>query len=1022
MVWDGAAKVHGQSLNSNLLVGPDLLVPLPDVLMRFRQRKIGITGDIKEMFHQILFQQADQDSQRFLWRDGNSSVEPDTYIMKVMTFGSSCSPSTAQFVKNKNAMDFKDTHPRAVEAVTRSHYVDDLIDCTHTPEEAIKLISDVQFIHQHAGFELRGFHSNSPEVLGALANGTQDGTKMLEDKVNFAMERVLGMYWHTADDTFTYCLKFVKFNPHTDNFAPTKREILSTVMSVFDPLGFLAHFVVYAKIVLQEVWRCKTGWDDALPPILRNKWIQWLDDLPKVERVHVPRLYSDRMSPSPPTSIPLHLFVDASLDAFAAVAYFRIENESGVDSCLVMAKTRVAPIKPMTVPRLELQGAVLGTRLADSVIKSHDGLRIDKTIIWCDSRTVLSWLTSDLRKYNQFVTFRVAEILDSPVNIEWRWIPSEENVADDATKSKIVNLDMSTRWFTGPEFLRDPDSDWTFELNPTAFETTEELRQSYVLSHMVVPIHDFIDFTRFSKWQRLVCTMAYVRRFVHNSRATFDVRCFGVFSSEELMMAEVCLYKKIQYDSFQDELVIVRFNDTAPISKQKEFPKTSHIRLCSAYMDDYGVMRMRGRLDAAAITDTVKRPIILSRHHYVTHLIVDFYHHKYKHQHHQTVLNEVNQKYWIPALRVLLGVIRNRCQKCKNTAAVPRVPEMASLPKARLAVYTRPFTYVGIDYFGPILVVFGRGTAKRWGVLITCFTTRAIHLEIAHSLDTSSCIMAINNFVCFRGQPREFYSDNGTNFHGADNVLRQELENEFAKLDKDRIQEEFTTSEYSWTFNPPAAPHMGGVWERMIQSVKKCLDESMTARYPTDEVLKSLFAEAENIVNSRPLTYVALDSPDDEVLTPNHFLIGSSSGRKPAGDFGDVDLMRNNWRTAQAMADKFWDAFVVEYLPTIMKRTKWTKKVEPLRVDDVVLIVDDNFKRNTWPKGIIVEVFKDKSQHVRSARVRTSLGTFLTRPVSKLVVLEVRRDLDNQEFVKLRSTGSVNGVENVTNRALDSNF
>lgn len=217
----------------------------------------------------------------------------------------------------------------------------------------------------------------------------------------------------------------------------------------------------------------------------------------------------------------------------------------------------------------------------------------------------------------------------------------------------------------------------------------------------------------------------------------------------------------------------------------------------------------------------------------------------------------------------------------------------------------RPFTFVGIDYFGPIKVMFGRGTAKRWGVLITCLTIRAIHLKIAHSLDTSSCIMAINNFIGRRGQPKEFYSDNGTNFHGTDNTLRDE----FAKLDKNRIQEEFTTSEYSWSFNPPAAPHTGGSWERMVRTVKNCLDETMISRYPTDEVLKNLFIEAENIINSRPLTYVSLDSPNDEILTPNHFLIGSSNGRKPVGEFSDTDLLKNTWRTAQAMVDKFWKKF-----------------------------------------------------------------------------------------------------------------
>lgn len=225
---------------------------------------------------------------------------------------------------------------------------------------------------------------------------------------------------------------------------------------------------------------------------------------------------------------------------------------------------------------------------------------------------------------------------------------------------------------------------------------------------------ELIDFKRFSNWQRLVRATAYVLRFVHNLKSEFDCRVFGLLSSNELSLAESFLYKKIQYDCFQEELVIVRHNETVSVDKLKDFPKTSFIRTCSAYLDENGVMRMRTRLDrATAISDSVKCPIILDRRHYGSQLIVDYYHRKYKHLHHQTVLNEINQVFWIPKLRVLLGTIRNNCQKCKNTAALPRIPEMASLPAARLAVHTRVWTFVGIDYFGPIQVVFGRGTAKR---------------------------------------------------------------------------------------------------------------------------------------------------------------------------------------------------------------------------------------------------------------------------------------------------------------------
>lgn len=357
---------------------------------------------------------------------------------------------------------------------------------------------------------------------------------------------------------------------------------------------------------------------------------------------------------------------------------------------------------------------------------------------------------------------------------------------------------------------------------------------------------------------------------------------------------------------------------------------------------------------------------------------------------HQTVLNEIQQKYRIPGLRTIVNSIRNNCQKCKNTSAVPKIPEMAPLPSERLAVYTQPFTYAGVDYFGPILVVVGRSTQKRWGVLFTCMTSRAIHLEVAHSLNTSSCIMSVQNFIAQRGQPRKMFSDNGSNFHGADNELKEE----FKKLEQNRIQEEFTTTEMSWSFIPPKASHMGGTWERMIGIVKKCMDEVISIRHPTDEVLTNLMKLTMNIVNSRPLTYVSLDSSADEVITPNHLLHGSSNGMKPLGDFTGADALKNSWKTAQHMADKFWQAFVIQYLPTLVKRPKWHGKVVPLKVDDIVLIADENFKRNTWPKGIVVEVHKDKSGIIRSGRVRTDLGTFLTRPVSKLVVLEVQSKKD----------------------------
>lgn len=329
-----------------------------------------------------------------------------------------------------------------------------------------------------------------------------------------------------------------------------------------------------------------------------------------------------------------------------------------------------------------------------------------------------------------------------------------------------------------------------------------------------------IDLDRFSQWKRLVRTQAYLLRFVYNAKTNKPNRRTGSLSQDELIQAENALYQRAQRDVFLDEILILKHNENCPEEERKELQRSSELRRDSPYLDENNVLRTRGRLDAAKVLPLVtKRPIILPRHHRVTKLLVDSYHRKYKHMNHQTALNEIRQKYNIPAVRVVLKSIRNSCQKCKNSSTVPMIPEMAGLTLARLAAFTRPFTYTGVDYFGPFYVRQNRSTVKRYGVIFTCLTTRALHLEVADTLNTSSCIKAIRRFAARKGEAREFFSDNGSNFHGTENELKEEFE----KLNRELIQQEFTSTEQKWTFNPPTASHMGGAWERLIQTVKSCL-------------------------------------------------------------------------------------------------------------------------------------------------------------------------------------------------------
>lgn len=258
-------------------------------------------------------------------------------------------------------------------------------------------------------------------------------------------------------------------------------------------------------------------------------------------------------------------------------------------------------------------------------------------------------------------------------------------------------------------------------------------------------------------------------------------------------------------------------------------------------------------------------------------------------------------------------------------------------------------------------------------------------MEIAHSLDTNSCIMCIKNFILRNGQPREIYSDNGSSFHSSE----KELIEEFKKMDQSGMEERFTSSNMIWKFNPPATPHMGGVWERLIRIVKSCLNQTLQTRTPNDEMLNNLIVEAEYIVNSRPLTYVSLESADEEALTPNHILLGSSSGVKPLSNITDKDVARNTYKAVQVLANNFWRRFVLEYMPTLTKRTKWFKQVEPIKIGDIVVVADENHERNNWPKGIVEQLLPGKRGIVRQVMVRTAKG-IRRRSVGKLTVLDVR--------------------------------
>ncbi|XP_055909887.1 uncharacterized protein LOC129944468 [Eupeodes corollae] len=450
LVWDAAAKVDGVSLNSMLLKGPDHLTPMVSAIRKFRQRKVAIGGICAE----------DQNYQRFLWFE-QGALKPSVYVMLVKTFGSTCSPSCAEYIKNLNAKELKDRFPRAVQSILHNHYVDDMLDSVDSEEEAIQLARDVHYVHSQRGFQIRNWVSNSMTVLSALNTKSAD-TINLSSERELATENVLGMWWSTSDDSFVF-----KISNRYKN-----EDVLR---------GLLAFYVIHAKIIFQEIWRSGCSWDEFVHDKEYSKWLHWIRLLTEVTAMKIPRCYVRADFKHFP-EFEIHMFVDASEDGYAAVSYLRSTDGDLVDCVSLRCKTRVAPIKLMSIPRLELQAAVIGARLAKSLLATHS-IQISKLTFWSDSRTVLSWLRSDHHRYKQFVAFRISEILDLTELYDWRWISTSENVADDATKwQRIPDFSNDSRWLNGPFFLKLNSSDWPKE-DYKSKTTDEELRAQYMGYH-----------------------------------------------------------------------------------------------------------------------------------------------------------------------------------------------------------------------------------------------------------------------------------------------------------------------------------------------------------------------------------------------------------------------------------------------------------------------------------------------------------------------------------------------------------
>ena len=968
VVYDCAAQSQGQSLNSQVHTGPDRIQSLVGILLRFRLGEVAIAADIKAMYHQVAVKKDDRDVLRFLWwPDGDLAQQPKMYRMCRHLFGGRWSPSCCttalQFaVKRSQALTSEEQ-----EEVLQSFYVDDYLTSVNSATTAIERSKAVRETLNERGFLLTKWKSNNNKVLSGLQEPSRPEEDVSIHPSDESVERALGIVWNLKADVLSY-------NVTVSNKHITRRGMLSTLSSIFDPLGIASPFILKARLIVQQLCRDKRGWDEPVPSQQEHDWKNWMQELPELAQFQVPTWMAVG---DPHAEHQLHHFCDASSTAYGVVTYLVTKNHSGlVTSRILAAKSRLAPLKVVSVPRLELMGATLAAR-QDSAIKRELKGRVTlmPSHFWTDSMIVLQYINNEARRFQTFVANRIAVIREICSPGQWHHVGTEVNPADDCSRGLSPRQLMTPRWLQGPAFLSGQrELVWPpFKSSPISEQDPEVKREKVTCLAASTPNSPVLAMIlHYSDWYKLRRAVAWLKQIIKvKTKRAQPCEKLPFSSLEE---AELLIIKTVQREEYEEEL--------EELKKSNKTSKKSRLRKLHPMLQE-NVLRVGGRLDKAPIPDDAKHPIILPSNHHASTLIIRDVHQRLGHAGREHVLAAVREKYWMVGGRNAVRRVLGHCLVCRKREGPTVSQQMADLPQDRVTPGGHPFRSTGVDVFGPFQVKYRRGRVVRHICLFTCLTTRAVHLEVIHDLTADSFLQAMQRFTARRGRVQVIRSDNGRNFVRAAKEIKANLAAWKASpaVDK-KLKEEGIT----WIFNPPYASSHGGVWERQIRSVRRVLAGLSQEQVLTDQGLLTLMCTVENIINSRPLTTVSSDPRDLNPITPNHLLIPQVSleSGEPFTDPNAAQLSRRQLQQINLLADTFWKRWVKEYLPELQRRHKWQRRERGLAPGDVVLVVDSGTPRSRWKLGRVSE---SPSKDKRSVRVTTSSGTIL-RPIQKLCLLE----------------------------------
>ena len=987
IVFNSSASYMGHVLNDYYAKGPDILGNLFGILLRFRQNPVAMVGDISKMYNCVLLSEVDKMTHRFLWRDMNTDKEPDHYCLQTVTFGDRPSGVIAMTALHNTAEMFKEKYPETTAMIINNSYVDDILHSCENTAEAHEKMTTIEEILKEGGFQIKQW------VISGSHVKTEDSLKIIDTEV----EKVLGMIWEPKKDQFSYKVR-INFsarlkNVHTGPYLTlkeivhempkklTKRMLLSQVASLYDPLGLITPFTIRCKLLMRQLITLKEereadkrlGWDEPIPDEIYGHWVCLFKDMYALEDVKYKRCIKPDDAIGNPTLV---VFADASNVAYSACAYIRFELKDGSFSAQLLAsKSRIAPIRQITIPRLELCAAVLAARLR-KVIEKETSLAFDRVLHLTDSMIVRSQIQNESHGFGAFVGTRVAEIQTTTNTNEWWWVATDGNAADYATRPQHpTQMGSESVWQRGPKYLTLPIDQWPIKqpcIKELPDKNSVSLQYNINIIQTVTPV---MDIDRVSCYKRMIKTTAII--ICISKKKTFK-GILNTLTSDDMKEAEMYWVRMAQSEFREDWNK--RFKRLGPSKDEKDIIVVGE-RISNWLKDNWNQSKF----------------ILLPQNHRFTRLYIAHLH-NIDHGGVDLTLAKLQSKYWVPRARKVIKLIKKNCVTCRKVDKLLVGQQIGQLPEQRLKP-SPAFFNTSLDLFGPLMIrdtVKRRTRAKVYGVIFTCLASRAVFIDLTEGYDTQSFLSTFRRFVSIRGYPHTVHSDMGTQLMAASKEIRDMTE----KWNIQQISNFGLQQGMTWSFNKSAnAPWQNGACESLIKSVKRLLVIAIGENVLSFGELQTVLFEVSNILNERPIGLKpGYDISLGAYLCPNDLLLGRASNRVPSGPMVDTSDTRKRFSMVQSIITTFWRRWMRDYFPTLTIRQKWHTTIRNLRKGDVVLVQDSDLIRGNWKLAQVETAEPGRDGKVRDVVVRYKISNsnptckagkdrLINRSVHRLVLL-----------------------------------